>query len=195
MATVRRRMPYKGLKRKLERDERRELQKTEGKWFHFAIFNVGLQVSPAGATAVERELPKPFPDPLTIYGMDALMSFQFSGTNQPGAVIAGATGAYKLKTGMIAGDVPNPFDMKLGSADLSNSWAWRWWMPWVVNCENDAQERSFMVQPLKFWASKDRIRLLSGENFLLAFGGRSSAGSAVFVRISIFGRYRYLRAT
>lgn len=218
---TRRRVPNyttKRIQRVAAVQDRREIQRLEGKWFGF---NTAMTLTASTTGSVSGYLTLPRPPTMhitsastkayrgiTIYGMNTLVSLAMVGTTagQNQAPMIGALGASVARWDEDVASWPNLFpdqteDPDGVGEDPSIWWnirPWRWFQPWALNLAAGDPKHT-IVQPFGF---RRGVRVHLGpatkpvennslhDNYVLILG--MPRNTARQVTLQWHGRYRYV---
>lgn len=199
--------------------DRRELQRLEGKWYGFQL-STSLTTTAGGGFSTGLTLPRPAEmfvtaakrkdyRGITIYGMNSVLTLAATKSGAPGTdfpvsgTLAGTVLKYDEATSL---ENPFPYESNPGAIgeDPSDRWnirPWRWWQPFVVSLGPD-DPKHVMSMPFAFrrghriHLSPDQRSRASGtpghDQYVIVVGLNPRSGGSYTVQAHWFGRYRYV---
>lgn len=182
------RKPSKGFKRAVETLDRRELERTLGRWH---VFEAAVTLDTSKDDKVVLEIPMPWgagtPDVrgIEIYGMDSLITLLATGS-AGNAITLGVMTATKVKGATPIASVPDP-----GTAATANEWPWRFWVMWALTNQGTGVLNKMMNIPFSFFRGR-RLTLMEDEKFYLIFSRLNTDQNVGAVSVHWTGRYRFI---
>lgn len=203
-----------------ETQDRKDLQRTEGKWFGFDVSTSLITAN--SAAFVYEYLPRP-PEmrvtstikkaerDTTIYGMNSVIVLsaisKSADPNQDPCI--GALAATILRHGDTPAALPNPMPLTTSAVPQQgqdpvapwNVQPWRWWQPFVLDVAGENPKHT-MATPFRL--RKRRIMLhgrdivsaggstLDQYVLLIGTGPKPQSENGITIRLRWFGRYRYI---
>jgi len=185
MAVKRQQLTFRGLKRRMERDEQRDLKRTQGRWYypHEVVTD---DILPSDLS-VDITLPTPQDHGILIYGMDLILSITFQASEPAGTTLLGALQVCHIRPGQTKSDFLAA-NGALPSGEEAQSLARpRSFLPfWLQNEQNDYRSA---VIPYRFFRGH-QIRLNPGEFLSYQWAFPTTSTGKVTARMG--GRYRYI---
>jgi len=195
-----RQMTFRGLKRRIERDEKRDMQRTLGRWW--GVFGQVSETVTGTSYACNYTLSTPANNGIEIYGMDLLIQLRFEKADDgPSNYFAsGALMVCHVRSGQTWEDFLTSDDAVPVSAGWDDKARPRSFVPLALNLyEPDSGESSSqyatLVIPYRFFRGR-RIRLLDNEDLVFVFALYDTSrfvGNVLKMQVS--GRYRYIVRT
>ena len=190
-----RQMTFRGLKRRIERDEKKELQRTLGRWNNFQT--VGIETIGSSSLGTNLDLPLP-PNSATkkteIYAMDSQICIHYSQSSSAGVPIMGALGVCHVRPGQRFQDFAG-VNLALPQGTDENQIArFRAFIPFTLVPPlntSAGQPWAVTIIPYRFFRGR-RITLNVSEKLtmLMMFGRSTTSGARI--NITWHGRYRYI---
>lgn len=181
-----RQLTFRGMQRRIKRDEQREEKRTLGRWWGFDV-SASDAIGPSDLS-VDLTLPTPDDPGILIYGMDALLAIRYTGTSKTYKALVGSLMVCHIRPGQTKSD----FLAANNGLPSGSQWEGLARPRSYINffIEDVDSDRHAAVIPFSFFRGH-QIRLLKGEfiSFIWAFP-IASAGN---VEASISGRYRYIK--
>lgn len=217
---TRRVMPSERYIRRIAKlQDRRELQKAEGKWYGFRE-EVSVTTSSGEEAYTNLVLPRPLTTKVTsankltdrgieIYGMNSIiiLSTEVTDSQSVGTPVIGALAATILRWDESLNNVANPFPITQPASgpgvaeDPAMYWnirPWRWWQPFFVSLAAE-DPKHIMAMPFAFRRGT-RIKLEPAnygspgdpEDRYVLYLGLAPKSPSTKVTLQWFGRYRFI---
>jgi len=190
-------MTFRGLKRRIERDEKRDMQRTLGRWW--GVFGQVSETVTGTNYAVNYKITTPSNNGIEIYGMDLViqMRFEKEDAGPSNYFASGALMVCHVREGQSYEDFLTSDQAVPVSAGWDDRARPRAFIPLALNLyEPDGGESSSqyatIVIPYRFFRGR-RIRLLDSEELHLVFALYDTSrfiGNTLKMQVS--GRYRYI---
>lgn len=194
MATTRRprQMTFRGLKRRIDREERRVEQKTLGQWWGID-YNQTLTTGPTargvGMTLTTPE-GSPATDKIEIYAVDSLISILC--TSKSNTPIVGALLACHVRHGQASSDFVAAQGAMPKGLEFQPRARARAYLPFtVMPLQDQGDSGSNLVIPYRPFRGR-RLTLLDGEQLVIRLALSATSQDGISLKIAWHGRYRYI---
>lgn len=184
-----RQLTFKGLKRRMEREERRVEQKELGRWY--GVNQTQKTTISATQKGGWTTLQEPGGTKSTLYAVDLLINLYAENTTVE-FPIRGALMVCHVRKGQAVSDFMGP-NQALPTGDQQDALARpRAFLPFVV-LPQDTSPYQMTVIPYRLFRGR-RITLLTGEQLSFAHVYAPDTPNGLSIHLAIHGRYRYIES-